>query len=85
MGLGENREQSQDTSILSILMIVLVVMMSMLMLVIVVAADRQIKTQDTLVLREEIVCSANSCHGITDNTTLNKMGDRDGASMISRQ
>ncbi|MGI0044624.1 MAG: hypothetical protein ACRD47_13040 [Nitrososphaeraceae archaeon] len=42
---------------------------------------RPIKTQDTLVLREEIVCSANSYPKITDNTTLNKMGDRDGASM----
>lgn len=43
-----------------------------------------IRTQDTLVLKEEIVRSANSYHGITGITTLNKMGDRDGVSMISR-
>ena len=37
------------------------------------------ETQDTGILKEELVHSANSYQGITGNTSLNKMGDRERA------
>lgn len=37
------------------------------------------ETQDIGILKEELVRSANSYQGITGNTSLNKMGDRERA------